>query len=1044
MNPVLDREQLERAAFFSPCQSKVHLGTWIRYYLGLDLPDGMVCDDDTRNDPTNSSPLDLVWEIYSKALQGDDPDFGRVLAFAARDSAKTLAMSVLETISLFHLRRSVGHLAAIESQANKAAGYCEKFLQRPILKDFVIGNNKRTLEVCWYETHDKKKFFTPKEYSNAQKAGEKWIDGLDRKSYKIEIVIATMSGANCVDPKAPIAMADGTYKPARDVQVGDWVTCFNTQTVEMEKVEVTQKNSGRKPSMVITTASGRQLLLSEDHRVFTQKGWIHARNLKLKDRLITISGSPYCTSGQSYEAVFVKDPNQIILGSLLGDASLSWPKKNTGKRYGAGPRLKFSHCASQLSYVMHKTEIATQAGCIFSCFTKTGNQYAATSRIASNLVDISNLLYPMGVKTVTREYLDLLSDEGVAYWLMDDGSGSAEKIGARKDRNISVATCSFSMAEHRVIVDWFKERYSVQPTIEEVSNQTGKKWPVLWFDLEDSRKLSAILDPYVHPCVKYKFTTPVKLTARYCIECDAPNTKAARKGFSGCTLHDRIKGNGQHRRKIHQTKIKNRYSDSIAKLEFVGLKDVIDIGTDPSRPEVQNFFACGINVHNSLHVPLLCLDECELIPAKPFAEAMMIPSQGENGELPIVFMTSSRKFARGPVQKMIDEAKETGTKVRHWNYLDVTESCPPERHLPDKPKSTIYINEDTLRAIPQNEYDLLSEKEQAPWLKEEGYEGCLSQCSLFSVCRGRLATKQKSKAKMLKKISLTANQFKVFANDTDTAKAQLLCWKPQSGALIFRRLNKKRHVKPAWEIAELATGNPHPHIRTKQQLFQLFKSLDAKIVAGMDFGFTHNFAVLIAAIYGNKCYIFHAFELQGLDINEKLTVCETMLRPYDPIIHPDNAYPSDIKSFRKAGYTLTNFKKDIQLGIDAGRSKITPADDVEPELVFLDDSNEESLVVTAFKKISGYEYILDANGNPTDQPKEEDDDTSAAFRYLCQQEFGKHLGKSHKPPDPKAQPKATSNPNHNWMAQEIQQQMQANDGGNEGVTIRRGKFFVST
>jgi hypothetical protein len=436
-----------------------------------------------------------------------------------------------------------------------------------------------------------------------------------------------------------------------------------------------------------------------------------------------------------------------------------------------------------------------------------------------------------------------------------------------------------------------------------------------------------------------------------------------------------------------------------------------------------------------------CLDELDLVPPKPFAEAMMIPTPTREGHLPIIFMTSSRKISSGPVQKEIDAAKDTGTLIRHWNYLDVTKPCPPESHLPDKPKIPILFNEDDLKAISKSTYDGLSEKEKEKWLEKEGYEGCLSNCSMFSHCLGRLATKQKSKSKLLSDVRFTASQFKAFANDPDTARAQLLCWEPETGALIFGRLNKSRHLKTASQIAELATGDPHPHIRIKQQLFQLFKQLDAKIVAGMDFGFTHNFAVIVGAVYGHKLYIFHAFELQGLEINEKLTICDTMLRPYDPIIHPDQAYPSDIKSFRKAGYTMTNFKKDIQLGIDSARSKITPSDDVEPELVFLDDSNEEGLVVTAFKKISRYEYVLDANGNPTDQPKEEDDDLAASFRYLCQQEFGKHLGKGHKPPDAKA-PQAKPNPNQNWMANEISQQLQGNNGGDsQGIVVKRGKFF---
>ena len=140
-----------RDAFFVPCRSKEELHRWIELFLGLNVPDCIVCDDDVTNPPSNSSPMDLLYEIYSKALEGTDPDFTQVLGFSARDAFKTLSAAIIEILCLFHLRRSVAHLAAVETQARKCQSYCEKFLNRPILRDYLISKNKRTLEVAWYE-----------------------------------------------------------------------------------------------------------------------------------------------------------------------------------------------------------------------------------------------------------------------------------------------------------------------------------------------------------------------------------------------------------------------------------------------------------------------------------------------------------------------------------------------------------------------------------------------------------------------------------------------------------------------------------------------------------------------------------------------------------------------------------------------------------------------------------------------------------------------------------------------------------------------------
>lgn len=795
----LTKEQLERAAFFAPCQSKEHLQLWIKRYLGLDLPDGIVCDDDVRHEPSNSSPIDLIWEIYAKAIYQIEPDSNRILAYAARAAFKTLSSSIIELLMLFHGKRDVAHMAAEVQQSSKSASNLSGFFSRPILKDFITSSNVRTIEVTWYTTPDGKRFFTPREYKEGQRNGETWTERLQEHSYSMQIIVATVKGSNSAH--VPFLCVDG-------------------------KTEILV----RVPGQEIKPTSARSLfeILSGDS---TSDVVLAAASSSVE----ILAADP--TNGR------IKMCRVLAAGRKLEESGL---------------RLTFSNATELVVGPEHPVWVK-------------GRGFVKASKIA-----IRDEVLEIGG---TRVLVERIEEIGVPRWM-------------------------------------------------------------------------------------YDFTVE----------------------------------------------------------------------------EFHTFYANGILVHN-------CLDELDLVPPKPFAEAMMIPTPTREGHLPIIFMTSSRKISSGPVQKEIDSAKETGTLIRHWNYLDVTKPCPPERHLPGLPKIPIFFNEDTLRAIDKSSYDQLSDKEKEKWLSQDGYQGCVSNCSMFAHCLGRLATKQKSKSSLLSDVRFTASQFKAFANDPDTARAQLLCWEPESGALIFGRLNKSRHLKTASQIAELATGNPMPHIRTRQQLFGLLKELGSKFASGMDFGFTHNFAVITAAIYGNKAYIINAFELQGLEINEKLEICETMLRPYDSIIHPDQAYPSDIKTFRKAGYVMTNFKKDISLGIDAARSKITPSDDAEPELVFLDDSNEEGRVMTAFTKISRYEYELDANGKPTDQPKEEDDDLAAAFRYLCQQEFGKHLGKAHKDdgrrnPNPLPvlpQDQARQQVYQTWMKNEIAEATQG--GTSQEVTVKKGKFF---
>lgn len=631
------KSEMLRSAFFGVCKSKEHLNRWIKTYLKISLPDVIVCDDDVRTDPSNSSPMDLVWEIYEKMIDGRDPNFQRILAYAARDSYKTVSCSIIEILAMFHARRSVGHLAAIEAQAQKCAEYVANYLKLPIFRDFVSSNNKRTLEVTWFETKDRKQFFTPAEFKAMRNDGAEWIDRLNRKTYSITILVATMTGTN------------------------------------------------------------------------------------------------------------------------------------------------------------------------------------------------------------------------------------------------------------------------------------------------------------------------------------------------------------------------------------------------------------------SLHVPLLVLDELDLAPPKPYKEAMMIPSMGEEGQLPIVFMTSSRKFSIGLVQKEIDSAKETGLLIRHWNYIDVSQKCPTERHQPEKPRLKLFYSEDTLQTVKQDDYNLLSDKDKEKWFEAEGYHGCYNSCSLFAVCRGRLATKQTSKSKLLKDLHLVTQQFKTFASDLDIAKAQLMCWKPTSAGLIYPHLNRANHVKEAYQLAELITGDTYPETLSKSELIQILRSVGATFVAGMDFGYTHNFAVCVGAIVGVTLYIIHAFSVSGFELGEKLKLCDSQLKPYHAEIYADPAYPSDIKSFRKAGYIMPNFTKEVLLGINSVRSKIMPTLGARPEMYFLKDDPGVELL---YLRLSRYHWRLDAAEMPTAEPNDTDDDECDALRYLCQNKFGKLLGRTPAAPVLPKDPERI-NPNAQWMKETVQGLVGASSG-NDAVSVRKGRFFFGT
>lgn len=573
MTPI--QEKILRSALFVVCNSKEELHRWIKIYLGIDIPNVIICDDEVHHPPSNSCPMDLIWEIYSKGIEGTDPKFQEILAYSARDAFKTLSASIIELLCLVHLKRDVVHLAAIEPQAGFCLAYVKKFLSRPILRDYMTSPSRRGLSFA------------------------KYVD----------------SDGNIISP------------------------------VQYNKLPAELKNN-----------------------------------------------------------------------------------------------------------------------------------------------------------------------------------------------------------------------YSEQ------------------------------------------------------------------------------------KNKIHIT---------VATVE-----------------------AC-----NGLHAPFMCMDELDIAPPDAFMEAKSIPAATEDRKLPITFYTSTRKYSYGLVQKEIDRSytEKTDLNIRHWNYIDVTERCPPKRHLPEEPKIDIYVYQDTLTAISEEEYHNLPETEKKNYEKVPGYAGCLKNCKLFSVCKGRLATKQTSNSPLLKRIDQTQSNIRKVS--LEHAKAQYMTWKPSTAGLVYPFFSREIHEKSAHQIAEIFTGDKFSPNMSKNDLINLLKKNQAQFFSGIDWGFTHNFVVVTGAVIAHYLFILDVIAAPELELPDMLDVTKKQIGHLSPIMFPDNAYPANVKSFRSAGFACIDFHKDVLEGVKSVRERLTPGLGKRPNMYFLkDDVGVDGLI----KELQIYHWKLDKAGNLMDEPDKVEDDRCDALRYLCQ------------------------------------------------------------
>lgn len=452
---------------------------------------------------------------------------------------------------------------------------------------------------------------------------------------------------------------------------------------------------------------------------------------------------------------------------------------------------------------------------------------------------------------------------------------------------------------------------------------------------------------------------------------------------------------------------------------------------------------------NSDHVAFFVVDEVDLIrfplaydEAKLIPETQISPDGVE--QPPITVLTSSRKYSGGLVQREIDEAPTTGTAVKHWNILDVARACPADRHRPDLPKVDVYIADDGMKVIKPTEYQLIAEtdsKKADDYKPFTVFQGCLDNCPerVCTGCKGRLADVT-SKAKMLKNVKDVVAKFVEVS--VEMAQSQVMCWKPGNEASIYKHFNRKRHLLSNEEMWETITGEKpvKPNV-SKQDIIDMLRARQVKWVVGMDWGFTHMFAICLFAIDGRRAFLIEAYEVAGLELNQKVEYCNKRIKKYNPIVWPDPAYPSDIKSFRMKGYIMKTHTKDVLAGINAVRNKLDPASH-EPEMFMLLDDPSGQLMA---HRIESYRWKLDAQGRPTDEPDDTDDDLMDATRYIIQNEFrqaGKvAVGRDAPGTVPGASPLPKLTPK-TWMAEKIMELT----GGQSGEVvatkkIKRGGFF---
>lgn len=185
----------------------------------------------------------------------------------------------------------------------------------------------------------------------------------------------------------------------------------------------------------------------------------------------------------------------LIYGTLLGDSSIGYAHNKC--RF---PRLYSNHGGKQQAWAEYKASRLPSLQIRTSTAANGGwgkTHIRSRSCNHSGLVPVLQTVKHGGIKIVSASWLDSISDEGMAWWYMDDGSVSFSPSGTPV---IHFHTEGFSRDESALICDWLDTKY-----LNAHISHDGREHTFVSLDAKSSRCWLRHYKKYSIPSMDYKF-----------------------------------------------------------------------------------------------------------------------------------------------------------------------------------------------------------------------------------------------------------------------------------------------------------------------------------------------------------------------------------------------------------------------------------------------------------------------------------------------------------------------------------------------------------
>ncbi len=162
------------------------------------------------------------------------------------------------------------------------------------------------------------------------------------------------------------------------------------------------------------------------------------------------------------------------------------------------------HSTKQLPYALFKKELLESiTGKVVNTRSWLTKEGYGLIRIEPKLCPLTRVMvkrcYRDNIKTVSQNFLQYLTLQGIAIWFMDDGSKSFKKKDGRVHAVEVTLNTYLSKEENETIIAYFAERWDVNWGLNKSKGSFR-----LRMGTHEARKFFGLLEPYIIPSMKYK------------------------------------------------------------------------------------------------------------------------------------------------------------------------------------------------------------------------------------------------------------------------------------------------------------------------------------------------------------------------------------------------------------------------------------------------------------------------------------------------------------------------------------------------------------